>query len=429
MTGILKSDHKRASLTLYHIVALNTESKLGRTINKIGAAQVLAKLLQIDCRAPMSWLRGDFNKHPLSRENFLKFIRAYRTKPGLENAKEVTALAISIYGSDCKRAIELLDPADQESGLAREVLVTLPGKKDVVAGICNLLESSTEAAEIALGTMTNYQWADIELLEKLQNIPDEAEFGMDKIIRLVISQFSDDLREMFSKLGGLPELDHYKLDCFEVLWEKPGEYLTETMALFEKLNLIWVVQENEWKINPQVLKTAHHYLKIFPKNIQHHTQYWWRRVLDKPEYFEACRSRLISRGAQLAGKLRINESFLEHLNGWLSAGMDADWECMLSFSQYMTQNDFVFAQFLLMRRKRDLLFGLLVSLWLGTVSVINQTPAIKGCGIGTGVYAFFRVLMDLHQCDTAWANLWDMLMERARSARDEEVNNVTRNRL
>ena len=418
MTFIPKSDHKRASLTLYHVVALNTESVLGRTINRIGAAQVLADLLQINRRAPMSWLRGDFNKHPLSRENFLKFIRAYRTKPGLENPKEITALAISIYGLDCKRAIELLDPADQEPELAREVLVALPGEKDVVDGICNLLESCPEAAHIALGTMTNYQWDDIELLEKLQNIPEEAEFGVGKIIRVVVTQFSEDMRERFSKLGGLPELALYNLDSFEALWEKTGDYLTETMALFEKLNLIWVVQENEWKINPQVLKTAHHYLKILPENIQHHTQFWWRRVLDKPEYFEACRSRLISRGAQLAGKLQINESFLEHLNGWLLAGMDADWECMLSFSQYMTQDDFVFAKFLLMRRKRDLLFGLLVSLWLGTVSVINQTATLKGCGIGTGVYAFFRVLMDLHQCDTAWANMWDMLIERAKSTSD-----------
>ena len=417
MTVILKSDHKRASLTLYHIVALNTESKLGRTINKIGAAQVLAKLLQIDCRAPRSWLRGDFNKHPLSRENFLKFIRAYRTKPGLENAKEITALAINIYGSDCKRAIELLDPADREYNQAQNVLVTLPGESEVVVAICNLLESNPEAIEIALGTMTTYQWADNEILKNLRGFPEEAEFGVGKIIRVVVSQFSEDMRERFSKLGGLPELALYNLDSFEALWEKTGDYLTETMALFEKLNLIWVVQENEWKINPQVLKTAHHYLKILPENIQHHTQFWWRRVLDKPEYFEACRSRLISRGAQLAGKLQINESFLEHFNGWLLAGMDADWECMLSFSQYMTHNDFVFAQFLLMRRKRDLLFGLLVSLWLGTVSVINQPPVLKGCGIGTGVYAFFRVLMDLHQCDTAWANMWDILLERARSAR------------
>ncbi|MBI5944312.1 MAG: hypothetical protein HY864_08080 [Chloroflexi bacterium] len=417
MTFIPESDHKRASLTLYHVVALNTDSMLGRTINKTGAAQILASLLQIDRRAPMSWLRGDFNKHPLSRENFLRFIREYRTKSGLENISDITALAICIYGADYKRAIELLDPADREAEI-EDLIVSIPGEKEVVEEICGLLGSNPEAIEIALGTVATYQWADNDILKNLKGCPEVVEFGVSKIIRVVVSQFSEDMRERFSKLGGLPELAFYNLDSFEALWEKTGDYLTETTALFEKLNLIWLVQENEWKINPQILDTAYHYLKIFPKNIQHHTEYWWHRVLDKPEYFETCRSRLISRGTQLAGKLQINESFLAHLNGWFWAGMDSDWECMLSFSQYMNQNDFVFAQFLLMRRKRDLLFGLLISLGLGTVSVINQPPMLKGCGIGTGIYAFFRVLVDLHQCDTAWANLWDTLMERARSAKE-----------
>ena len=99
ITSIPKPDPKRASLTLYLIVALNTGAKLESTINKTVAAQVLADLLQIDRRAPLSWLRGDFKKHPISRENFLRFIRAYRTKPGLENVKEITALAINLYGS------------------------------------------------------------------------------------------------------------------------------------------------------------------------------------------------------------------------------------------------------------------------------------------------------------------------------------------
>jgi len=416
MTFIPESDHKRASLTLYHVVALNTETILGRTINKVGAAQILADLLQIDRRAPISWLRGNFNKHPLSRENFLRFIREYRTKSGLENISDITALAIYIYGADYKRAIELLDPADREP-VIKDVLDPIPGEKEVVEEICGLLGSDPEAIKIALGTMATYKWSDNDILKNLKDFPEEAEFGVAKIIRVVVSQFSKDMHESFSKLGGLPELAFYNLDSFEALWEKTGDYLAETMALFEKLNLIWLVQENEWKINPQVLDTAYYYLKIFPKNVQHRTAYWWHRVLDKTEYFEGCRSRLISIGAQLAGKLQVYEPFLEHLNRWLWAGMDVDWDCMLSFSQYMTQNDFVFAQFLLMRRKRDLLFGLLISLGLGTVSVINQPPVLKGCGIGTGIYAFFRVLVDLHQCDTAWANLWDILIERARSAR------------
>ena len=150
MTFDLQADSKRASLSLYFIVALNTETKLGHTINKTEAAQALAGLLQIDHRAPAAWLRGNFIKHPLSRENFLKFVRAYRTKPGLESVREITALAINIYGSGYKRAIELLDPADQENDLTHDAKVTFPGESEVVAEIFNLLAANPEAIEIAL---------------------------------------------------------------------------------------------------------------------------------------------------------------------------------------------------------------------------------------------------------------------------------------
>lgn len=160
ITSIPKPDPKRASLTLYLIVALNTGAKLESTINKTVAAQVLADLLQIDRRAPLSWLRGDFKKHPISRENFLRFIRAYRTKPGLENVKEITALAINLYGSDYKKAIDLLDPADRERELSQDIQVTLSSKSNLVTAICNLLESSpSEAVEIALVTLIAYQWS------------------------------------------------------------------------------------------------------------------------------------------------------------------------------------------------------------------------------------------------------------------------------
>ena len=160
ITSITKPDPKRASLTLYLIVALNTGAKLESTINKTVAAQVLADLLQIDRRAPLSWLRGDFKKHPISRENFLRFIRTYRTKPGLENVKEITTLAINLYGSDYKKAIDLLDPADRERELSQDVQVTPSSKSNLVTAICNLLESSpSEEVEIALVTLIAYRWS------------------------------------------------------------------------------------------------------------------------------------------------------------------------------------------------------------------------------------------------------------------------------
>ncbi len=353
-------------------------------------------------------------------------IRAYRTKPGLENAQKITELAISIYGSDYKRAIELLDPADRECNLAQDVLVTLPGESQVVMAICNLLESSPEAIEIAFGTMTIYQWTASVLLEKLQNIPGETEIGTAKIISVIVSQFSDDLHEAFSKLGGLPKLALYNLDCFETLWEKTGKELVEMVALFEKLNLIWAIKENEWKIKPQVLDIAKQYLGALPENIQLRAHHWWRRFLGKPKYLEAFRSHLISRHAELEQltdntnvKKQLDEKrepFLSRLSKWLFVRVDADWECMQSLSQYMSYDNFVFAQFLLMRRKRDLMFGFLISLWLGAASLLHQVPLLRVCAIGAGVYAFLHLLVDLYRCDMAWANLWETLVTRARSA-------------
>ncbi len=423
MTFDPQADSKRASLTLYFIVALNTEIKPGHTINKTEAAQSLADLLQIDRRAPAAWLRGDFIRHPLSRENFLKLIRAYRTKPGLESTPKITELAINIYGSEYKRAIELLDPADRENNLAQDVLIALPGEPQVVTAICNLLDSKPEAIEIAFGTMTTYQWTASVLLEKLQDIPDEIEIGTAKIMSVIFSRFSVDLREAFSKLGGLPDLALYNLDCFETLWEKTDRELVEMVALFEKLNLIWKVNEDEWKIKPQVLSIARQYLGELPESIQLQAHDWWRRFLEKPKYLEAFRSHLLSRQTELDdinGKKQIDKKrrpFISRLSNWLFVRVDSDWEYMRSLSQYMSYDNFVFAQFLLMRRKRDTLFSFLISLWFGAIPFLHQAPLLMECAIGAGVYAFLHLLIDLYRCDMAWTDLWETLVRRARAER------------
>lgn len=114
MKPTLASDHHSASVELYGIVAFNTRNKSGYTINRNEAAKVLADLLQIDSSAPRFWLRGDFRKHPLSSQNFLKIVRAYRTKRGLESPKKITALAVDLYGPGYEKAVEILDPADRE---------------------------------------------------------------------------------------------------------------------------------------------------------------------------------------------------------------------------------------------------------------------------------------------------------------------------
>jgi hypothetical protein len=203
------------------------------------------------------------------------------------------------------------------------------------------------------------------------------------------------------------------------------------MALFEKLSLIWAVKENEWKIKPHVLSIARQCLGELPENIQLRARHWWRRFLDKSKYLKAFRSHLISRHVgldQFTNSARVKKqqekigidnkrsSFLKRLNKWLFVRIDADWECMQSFSQYMSYDNFVFAQFVLTRHKRDLLFSFLISLWIGATSLLHQTPLLMGCAISAGVYAFFRLLIDLYRCDSAWAALWDMLITRAKFA-------------
>jgi len=136
----LKPNHNRASIMLYCSIALNAKSKSGHTINKIKAAQELSDLLQIDRRAPLSWLRGDFSKHPFSRENFLKFVRAYRNKSGLESDREITDLAMNLYGSDYQKALELLDPMEWE--IVPEYKNCYE-RKDLARAIFDLIDSSS----------------------------------------------------------------------------------------------------------------------------------------------------------------------------------------------------------------------------------------------------------------------------------------------
>jgi hypothetical protein len=140
MKPALKPNHRRASITLYAVVALNEKGGSEYTINRTRASEILAGLLDIDRSIPLSWLRGDFKKRPLSRENFLKFVRAYRAKEGLETPKKITALAVDLYGSGYQRALELLDPQDREVVSEHEAPLE---KKDLASAIFDLIKSSS----------------------------------------------------------------------------------------------------------------------------------------------------------------------------------------------------------------------------------------------------------------------------------------------
>ena len=155
-----EQNHKQASITLYSVVALNSGTKREQTLNKRDASTILADLLQIHSGTPLFWFRGNFNTHPFSHENFLKFSRIYRTKTGLESPKEIRALAIDLYGVDYKKAVELLDPADRENEMTQDVSITLYGKPSLVTAVCNLIESSpSDEVEDALVTKIAYQWS------------------------------------------------------------------------------------------------------------------------------------------------------------------------------------------------------------------------------------------------------------------------------
>jgi hypothetical protein len=156
----IEQNHKQASITLYSVVALNSGTKLEQTLNKREAAAVLADQLQIHHGSPLFWFRGNFKTHPISHENFLKFVRIYREKTGLETPKQITALAIDLYGREYKKAIELLDPEDRENDPEQVAPIRLTGTSDLTMTINYLLEfSSQEKIEIAFATLTAYQWS------------------------------------------------------------------------------------------------------------------------------------------------------------------------------------------------------------------------------------------------------------------------------
>jgi len=419
----IEQDHKQASVTLYSVVALNSGTKLGHTHNRMELAAILAALLQVHFSMPMSWLRGDFKKHPLSRENFLRFIRAYRNTPGLESPKAIRTLAIHLYGRDYKKAIELLDPVDREEEPPQDIPNILPGKSKTVRAIYDLLESSPEAVEIAFGAMTRYQWSADVLLEKLQESPLEEESGVERIIRIILLQFSSQSLEAFSKLGGLSELPAYKLDSFEALWEITGEDLSVTLSFFETLNLTRRSGQDERKINPQVLNVSRQYFRTLPKPAQERAQNWWRRVLKKPDQLRVFHSHLFSKYTileRITGRTCQRDesrSLAWFLKGGIWREVDLDWECTQTFSQYMGYDTFMFAHFILMRRKTNFRLTILVSLWLGASPLLGQMPLLAVISIASGAFALSQILTDTQFCNLAWHNLWDEVVRKIKPSR------------
>ena len=59
--------------------------------------------------------------------------------PGLGSAREIRVLAIDLYGSGYEKAIELLDPVDR---VIETTQIMLPGKVNLAAVVCNLIEAS-----------------------------------------------------------------------------------------------------------------------------------------------------------------------------------------------------------------------------------------------------------------------------------------------
>jgi hypothetical protein len=412
MTLVPAPDHKRASLAIYFVVALNTtnESK-SITINKSTAARILANLLEVDLSVPFSWLRGDFKKHPLSRENFLRFVRAYGSKPGLETPREIQVLAQYLYGADYKRAMQLLDIGDRVVELQYE---NPAAQEQANVEIYNLLASNAEAIEIALGAMGVYHWAEAELLRRLAAIPAEVGEELARMLRLTFSQFSEGMNDAFVRLGGMPQLSLYNLDSLEALWEKNGDDLAELISLFEGLKILQRVRGNEWRISAGVLEFARQRLEELPAKTQRHAGDWWRRLLKQSKHLSGFCAHLLSKGGNLIQEVEQRDDGPPPLFVSLGNWIDTEWDTMQAFTRYMSSENFVLAQFLLMRRKRNLFLGLLLSFWLGLSPLLSPAPLWMSASIGAGVFALFRLTMDVVRCHAAWEGLWDEIIIRAK---------------
>jgi hypothetical protein len=405
MTFIPAPNHKQASLAVYRVVALNTKGKSQFLISKTEAAQVLTDLFQVNRATPRGWMRGDFKKHPLSRENFLRFVRAYRNKPGLESPREIRELALHLYGADYAKTLELLDPQDRE--------VEAPGGQEPgTEEIYRLLESNNEAVELAFGAINTYHWTADDLIERLNAMPADIGDGIDRMMCLILSQFSDDLNGAFVKLGGLPRLSLYNLDCLEALWGGNGSNLTETVSFFESLGIFRLVRENEWKVTAGVLEFARRQLAEMPEDIQQEAQNWWRRLLRQPKHLEGFRAHLVSKGTILVQEQEVEQrdEGPPPLFRWL----DTEWESMQAFSRYMSSHHFLLAQFLLTRRRRNVRLGWLLSFWLGLSPLLDSSPLWVSTAIGTGVLILLRLLVDVLHCHSAWGSIWDEILLRAK---------------
>lgn len=163
-----RTDHHRASIIFYYVVALNTRNKDRCTINRSQAARVLANLLNIHPRGPHSWLRGDFRKHPVSRENFLRFVRKYRNLPGLESPREIKNLAIDLYGMDYRRTLDLLDPQDIDTDTTEDDPAIRKSSR-LITSICKLIKAcSQEELTIFYRLLLGYHWSADQYQDRVQ---------------------------------------------------------------------------------------------------------------------------------------------------------------------------------------------------------------------------------------------------------------------
>lgn len=437
----LSPDYKIAALKLYSIVALNeTPLEDSRLYHKTQCAEILASQLNLhDPKTAKAWLRGIFDptESGMSPENFIRFVRLYKGKQWLETDLEITELARNIYGTGYANVLFLLG-IDETQQLAQH---NLASDSEAMPHIQNPL-----AREIFGELLKRYQMSNDGLYTALSRIQiPEIPLVNNEIkcvLEYVISRFSDTELYAFAFLGALHPLESYSYTCLSALWGCDDLEFDATVSLFVEIKILKPVGVKGWTINHQILRVAETHLFSMGADLQRQARSWYKRALADNRVkltFESTFERLDVSGNQLLNfgtlqKTRQNESvnnYKKRVSLWkklLSVLLDLrheqDWEDMKSFLNYLSGDNFLYAQYLIERGAQtikvaySMLFVLF--LWAIPIFVLENLVGIKPRILQIIFILIVSMLMmipffkELYKEDINWRCLWEEIIPRIR---------------